>query len=69
MRWEMQTISSENEKGKWALKSGGFPITYKVHNSGALGDVRLNNIAPNAENLLELNRVNPMTWRQTWLWY
>ena len=69
MRWEMQTISSENERGKWALESRGFPITYKVHNSGALGDVGLNNTAPNAKNSLELNKAKQLTWGQTWLWY
>ena len=65
----MQTISSENEKDSWALESRGFPITYKVHNLGAIGDVGVNNTAPNAENSLELNMANPITWGQTWLWY
>ena len=69
MRWEMKTISLEDEKGKWALKSRGFPMTYKMHNSGALGDMGLKNTPPKAENSLELNRANPITWGQTWLWY
>ncbi len=61
----MKTISSEDEKDKWALESRGFPLTYQVHNSGALSDVGLNNTPPNAKNSLELNKANPITWGQT----